>query len=167
MANFDTKKFSEISLYIIFVISLVVLTSFLVTWLLKEGEVLLPPPATGKFPPGPLTTFPQPPEFIEIGDYYFSGPWALETLKDISISSNRDLFALFAILCERNEEYDIIYIGGTEQRDVEYECWIESCNQEVQNLYVAVLLTSSDPVKIKDKLNRRLNPICSARSSVE
>ncbi len=162
MTNFDTKKFSLIFLYIIFVISLVLLTFFLVTWLLKEGEVLLPPPATGEFPPGPLTTFPQPPEFIEIGDYHFSGPWTLETLKDISIPSGRDLFGLFAVLCKRNEEYDIMYIGGAEQRDVDHECWAENCNQEIQNLYVAVFLTSSDPVKIKDNLNRRLNPVCSA-----
>jgi len=161
MANFDTQKFSSIFLYIIFVISLIVLTVFLVTWLLKEGEVLLPPSATGEFPPGPLTTFPQPPEFIEIGDYYFSGPWSLESLKEINIPISRDLFVLFAVLCKRNEEYDIMYIGGTEQRDVDYECWMENCNQEVQNLYMAVFLASSDPVKIKDKLNRRLNPVCS------
>lgn len=163
MANFDTRKFSSIFLYIIFVISLILLTVFLVTWLLKEGDVLLPPPATEEFPPGPLTTFPQSPEFIEIGDYYFSGPWTLEALENISIPSNRDLFALFAVLCKRNEDYDIMYIGGTEQRDVDYECWMENCNQEVQNLYVAVFLASSDPERIKDNLNRRLNPICSAR----
>jgi len=162
MDNFDRKKILSVLFYVFFAILLVVLTFLLVTWLLQKGEVLRPPLSSEEFPPGPLTTFPQPPEFIEIGDYYFSGPWALETLENISISINRDLFALLAILCKRNEEYDIIYIGGTEQKDVDYECWAENCNQEIQNLYMAVFLASSDPVKIKDKLNRRLNPVCSS-----
>jgi len=162
MINLEGKKILSVFLYIFFVIVLIVLTFLLVTWLLQKGEVLRPPPSLEEFPPGPLTTFPQPPEFIEIGDYYFSGPWTLETLKNISIPSNRDLFALFAILCKRNEEYDIIYIGETEQKDVGYECWMENCNQEIQNLYFAVFLSSSDPVKIKDNLNRRLDPICSS-----
>jgi len=161
MVNFDRKKILSVLLYIFSAILLVVLTFLLVTWLLQKGDVLRPPAPSEGFPPGPLTTFPQPPEFIEIGDYYFSGPWALETLEDISISMNRDLFALLAILCKRNEEYDIIDIAGTEQKNVNYECWTESCNQEVQNLYIAVFLSSSDPAKIKDKLNRRLNPVCS------
>lgn len=160
MANFDTKKFSAISLYIIFVISLIVLTFFLVTWLLQEGEVLRPPLPSEEFPPQPLTTFPQPPEFIEIGDYYFSGPWSLESLEEIDVSVSRDLFVLYAVLCKKNEEYDIIYFGGREQKDVNYECWMENCNQEIQNLYFAVFLSSSDPEKIKDNLNRRLNPVC-------
>ena len=160
MANFDGKKILSVLLYIFFVALLIVLTFLLVTWLLQKGEVLRPPSPSEEFPPGPLTTFPQPPEFMEIGDYYFSGPWTLETLKNINISSNRDFFGLLAILCKRNEEYDIIDIVGTEQGNVDFECWAESCNQEVQNLYMAVFLASSDPVKIKDKLNRRLNPVC-------
>ena len=160
MANFDGKKILSVLIFISFVILLIVLTFFLVTWLLQKGEVLRPPLPSGEFPPEPLITFPQPPEFIEIGDYYFSGPWALETLKDTSIFGNRDFFALLAILCKRNEEYDIIYIVGTEQKDVDYECWVENCNQEVQNLYIAVFLASSNPVRIKDNLNRRLNPAC-------
>ena len=69
---------------------------------------------------------------------------------------------MLAILCKRNEEYDIIYIGGTRQSDMNYECWLENCNQEAQNLYMAVYLTFSDPVKIKDELNRGLNPVCSS-----
>jgi len=162
MANFDGKKILSVLIFVFFVILLVVLTFLLVTWLLQRGEVLRPPSPSEEFPPAPLTIFPHPPEFIEIGDYYFSGPWTLETLKNINIPSDRNLFALLAILCKRNEEYDIIYIGTTEQGNVNYECWAESCNQEVQNLYVAVFLTSSDSVKIKDKLNRRLNPICSS-----
>jgi len=162
MANFDGKKILSVLFYIFFVILLILLTFFLVTWLLQKGDVLRPPLPSEEFPPEPLATFPQPPEFIEIGDYYFSGPLALEILKDASIPTNRDLFALFAILCKRNEEYDIMYIGGKEQEDVDYECWMENCNQEVQNLYFAVFLSSSDPVEIKDNLNRRLNPICSS-----
>ena len=160
MANFGGRKILLILFYIFLVILLIVSTFLLVTWLLQKGEVLRPPLASEEFPPEPLTMFPQPPEFIEIGDYYFSGPWTLETLKNISIPSSRNLFGLLAILCKRNEDYDIIYIGGTEQRNIDYECWAENCNQEIQNLYIAIFLTSSDPVKIKDKLNRRLNPVC-------
>jgi len=160
MVNFEGKKILSVLFYIFFVILLVVLTFLLVTWLLQKGEVLRPPSPSEEFPPGPLTTFPQPPEFIEIGDYYFSGPWGLETLENINARSNQDLFALFAVLCKRNEEYDIIYIGGAGEKNLDYECWAESCNQEVQNLYIAVFLASSDPVKIKDKLNRRLDPVC-------
>lgn len=162
MANFNGKKILSVLFFIFFVILLVVLTFFLVTWLLQKGDVLRPPLPSEEFPPEPLTTFPQPPQFVEIGDYYFSGPWTLETLENISTSSNRDLFALLAILCKRNEEYDIIYIGGTRQSDMNYECWLENCNQEAQNLYVAVFLASSNPEKIKDELNRGLSPICSS-----
>ena len=162
MANLDVKKILSVLFFIFFVILLIVLTFLLVTWLLQKGEVLRPPQPSGEFPPGPLTTFPQPPEFIEIGDYYFSGPWALETLTSTGVPSGSDLFVLFTILCKRNEEYDIMYIGGIEEKDVDYECWTENCNQEIQNLYFAVFLSSSDPEKIKDNLNRRLNPICSS-----
>jgi len=161
MANFEIKRVLLVLFFIFFTILLVVLTFFLVTWLLQRGDVLRPPLPSEEFPPEPLTTFPQPPEFIEIGGYYFSGPLALEALENMDTSSNRDLFILLATLCKRNEEYDIIYIGGIKKDDINHECWTENCNQEVQNLYVAALLSSSDTIKIKDELNRRLNPICS------
>lgn len=160
MVNFDGKKILSVLIFVFFVILLSVLTFLLVTWLLQRGDVLRPPTPSEEFPPGPLTTFPQPPEFIEIGDYHFSGPWTFETLKNINIPSNGNFFALVAVLCKRNEEYDIMDIVGIGQKNVDIECWAESCNQEAQNLYVAVFLASSDPVKIKDKLNRRLNPVC-------
>lgn len=155
-------KILSVLFYISFVIFILVITFFLVTWLLQRGEVLLPPPSSEEFPPEPLATFPQPPEFIEIGDYYFSGPWVLETLEAISAPSTPNLSILLAILCKRNEEYDIMYIGGTRQKDVDYECWAENCSQETESFYFATFLTFSDPIKIMDELNRRLSPVCSS-----
>lgn len=162
MDDFGGKKILSVFSYTFFSIFILIFGFLLFTWLLQKGEVLRPPLPLEEFPPQPLITFPQPPEFIEIGDYYFSGPWALETLESTTISISRDLFALFAILCKRNEEYDIMYIGGRKQKDVDRECWMENCNQEAQNVYFVVFLSSSDPVKIKDNLNRRLSPICSS-----
>ncbi len=127
------------SLYGLFIILLFALVFFLVSYFLEKSSVLKPPQPSEDLPPVPIGYFPPPPQFIEIEDYYFAGPWSL---KDYNIIASP---SIYTVLCKRNEEYDIIYIGETsggktgEQllRHEEYSCWTENCNQ-IENLYLAV-----------------------------
>lgn len=159
--NFKDKRILLISLYGFFMILLIVLTFFAVSYLLKKGEVFKPSPASGEFPGSPLGDFPPAPQFIEIGGYYFEGPWSLEVLKEKNVVLSSDLSALYGILCKKDGEYDIIDIGetGEEQTQTQYNCWLEKCNQKVENLYLALLRTD-DKNKVIEYLNNKVNPPC-------
>lgn len=50
------------SLYSLFVILLIAFVFFLVSYLLKRGEVFRPPLSPGEFPPSSAIGFPPPPE---------------------------------------------------------------------------------------------------------
>lgn len=147
------------SLYSLFVILLIVLVFFTVSYLLKKGEVFKPKPASGEFPVSPVGSFPPAPQFIEIGGYYFEGPWSLEMLSKQKVAPSPDVYGLYAILCKKNGEYDIINIGETDKEQVQYDCWLENCNQKVENLYIA-LLHADDKNKIIEYLNNKVNPPC-------
>jgi len=160
------------SLYALFMTLLIALVFFSVTYLLKRGEVFLPQEIPGEFPSSPAANFPPSPEFIKIEKYYFIGPRLLKEYKFIENP------AVFAIFCKRNEEYDIIYIGETtgERKQLlteheEYRCWMEKCNQELKNLYLAIfeapseIYSFSDRKEIKEELINQLNPSCSLSES--
>ncbi len=155
------------SLYALFITLLIALVFFSVTYLLKRGEVLRPQEIPGEFPSSPAANFPLPPQFIKIEKYYFTGPWLLKEYDFIEKP------AVFAIFCKRNEEYDIIYIGettgGKEQLLAghgEYGCWMEKCNQELKNLYLAIFEAplekygSDERKKIEEYLKNQVNPLC-------
>lgn len=154
------------SLYALFIVLLIALVFFTVTYLLKRGEVLLPQETPGEFPASPAANFPTPPQFIKIENYYFTGPWLL---KDNNLIEKP---AVYSILCKRNEEYDIIYVGETERREqllrhVEYRCWLENCNQKFKDLYLGIfeapseIYNSADRKEIREELINQLNPSCS------
>jgi len=151
------------ALYSLFVLLLVVFVFFSVTHLLKKGEVLLPAQVPGDFPPSPDVNFPPAPEFIEVGGYYFVGPWLLE--KNNSVNKN----AIYTILCKKDGEYDIIYIGDTGGkenllRNKQYSCWIKNC--KLSNIYLAVFFTPIDKYdstrrqEIRKGLEGQINPPC-------
>ena len=155
------------SLYALFITLLIALVFFSVTYLLKRGEVFRPQEIPGEFPPSPAANFPPPPQFIKIEKYYFTGPWLL---KEYDIIENPVVLAIF---CKRNEEYDIIYIGEMtgEKKQLlagheEYGCWMEKCNQELKNLYLAIFETplekygSTDRKEIREELINQFNPSC-------
>lgn len=153
-----------VSLYSLFILLLVAFVFFLVTYLLQRGEVLLPPEVPGEFPPSPAANFPPPPQFIEINGYYFTGPWPLK--KNNTIGEP----AVYAILCKVFEEYDIIYIGETEKSRLlehkQYKCWMEECDFELGNLYLAIFWTMADKYssferkRIKEELENQIIPPC-------
>lgn len=62
MVESDKKKILLIFLYGLFMILLVVLVFFTVSYLLKKGEVFKPKPASGEFPASPVGEFPPGPE---------------------------------------------------------------------------------------------------------
>lgn len=164
------------SLYALFITLLVAFVFFSVTYLLQRGEALRPPEAPGEFPASPAVNFPPPPQFIKIGNYSFAGPQAL---KKNNLIENP---ALYAILCKKNEEYDpsplakgdgydIIYIGGTGGKEQllnhkQYGCWMENCNRELKNLYLAVFWTSIEQYtslhrkEITNELREEIFPPC-------
>lgn len=145
-----------------FVILLIALVFYSVTFLLKKGEVFRPlPGVSGEFPlPAHLESFPPPPEFIAIGNYYFTGPWPLENIE------GTEKAAIIAVLCKKNGEYDILYIGTRAGRE-QYQCWLENCNQNLKNLYLAVFWTPKERyspaeiAEIEKELNNQINPPCS------
>lgn len=162
------KKGSRIllnSLYGLLTILIIALVFFSVSYLLRRGEVLQPPEVLGEFPSSLAVNFPPPSQFIEVDGYYFIGPGLLKENKFIGIP------VLYTILCKRNGEYDIIYIGqtgGDEQllRHEQYKCWVENCGQNSENLYLGVFLTPSERYgpeereEIKESLRTQINPPC-------
>lgn len=160
------------SLYSLFVLLLITFVFFLVTYLLQQGEVLKPLPGPGGFPASPFGNFPPAPQFIKIGGYYFAGPFLLS--QNNSISSP----AVYSILCKTDEEYDIIYIGETAGKskllqDKQYKCWVEECDNEIKNLYVAMFwmpvkdYSYSDREKFRKYLEDELLPLCSQNTSLD
>lgn len=132
------------SLYGLFVLLLVALVFFLGTYLLKKGEVLKPPPASEDFPSAPVSIVPPPPEFIEVGGSYFSGPWSLQELEEKNIFEGTKISGLYTILCKKNGDYGIIHIGRIGGEQTNYQCWLENCGNKIGNLYMAVLSMSAE-----------------------
>lgn len=154
------KKLLLNSLYGLCIVLIIVSVFFLITYLLKKGEGLTP----SEFPPSPAANFPPPPQFIEIGKYYFTGPLPLK---------ENDLIgkpAIYTILCKKNQEYDKIYIGETGGRiqlleHGQYNCWMENCGKKLGNLYVAVFrpsekYSSTERKRIREELEEQINPPC-------
>lgn len=153
------------SLYSFLTVLIIALVFFSVSYFLRRGEILRPSPAPGEFPPSLAVNFPPPPQFINVDGYYFNGPWLLKKNEFI------EKFALYLVLCKKNEEYDIIYIGQTEGREQlleeeQYKCWIENCEQSSKNLYLGVFPTPSERYgpgereEIKEGLRTQINPPC-------
>ncbi len=153
------------SLYALFITLLIAFAFFLVSYLLQRGEVLKPPEVPGEFPPSLAANFPPAPQFIKIDEYYFNGPWSLKENDVI------DKAGVYTILCKKNGEYDIIYIGENEEasrllRHGQYRCWMENCNQELKNLYLAAFWMPMEKYgyaarrEFKEELEKQIKPVC-------
>ena len=155
----DKEKLLKWFLYIISAILLIVVVFFLTLWILSKFAGP-PPPGPGEFPSSPISdNFPPAPGFIKISGMYFSNPGLLEYNNSI------DRAGIFLILCQKDEEYGIIYIGETAgginlSGDA---CWSDSCQG---SLYIAKFWMSTEKYKTKDRqLLRELlevenNPSC-------
>lgn len=165
-----TQRGREILLRAFLGLILTLLTTFsfyLISYFLKKGEVFQPKEVSGELPSAPLINFPPPPQFIKIGGYYFNGPWLLKNYTQLKKQ------AVFAILCKKNDNYDIISVeltSGKEQllESKQYSCWLEKCNKNFRNLYIAIIWISGEkytPVeirKIKEGLVEEIKPSCSS-----
>ncbi|MBU2544945.1 hypothetical protein KKC65_00605 [Patescibacteria group bacterium] len=155
----DRRKILTWVIYVLSAILLVVVVFFLTLWLLNKFASPAPIILGGK-PTSPIgDSFPPPPNFIKLSGLYFDGP---QLLKD---NSGIDKAAIFLILCQKDTDYGIIYIGETEgginlSSDA---CWIDSCGG---SLYVAKFWVSTEQYKTKDRqglrklLETENNPSC-------
>lgn len=163
----DRGRRTLISSFYGFLAILIVSSVFLlVTWILEKGQEPKPGQAPGEFPVSPIgANFPPPPQIIKIDEFYFNGPFLL---KDNDGAVNN--MSVFSILCKRNENYDIIYMGETEKAiqlfgHGEAKCWQENCDNQ-NNLYLAVFWTpkgnyeSTVRKEMQGSLEKKLNPPC-------
>ncbi|MDD2731624.1 MAG: hypothetical protein PHI53_00290 [Candidatus Pacebacteria bacterium] len=142
-----------------------------VSYFIKKGEVLEPSEDSLKNLPQlsyQRTSFPEPPNFIEIGKYYFSGPVPLEGNEKLKKES------IFAVLCQKDNDYAILYIGDGQSglnllKHYQYNCWLSSCFNSKKSLYLAVIpFASDDSLTIgeskKDIMRKEIikntNPVC-------
>lgn len=91
------RKLLTNAFIVLFLILLVMIVFYSISYLLKEGKVFQPTPeASGEFPaPLHIGIFPPAPEFIDIGKYYFTGPWPLKSNERIMNT------AISAVLCKK------------------------------------------------------------------
>ena len=148
------------------VVVIIVLVFYTITFFLKKGEAFQPQPeSSGEFPASPAIGFPAGPEFFKVGDYYFTGPYSFKELKSINSS------AIFSILCKNNDNYDIIAIEEGERVTFtghkNYQCWLNTCDIDSNNLYIALFQTpfgkydAEDIRDILESLRIQIEPSCS------
>ena len=160
------RKVLFTALICLFIVLLIMLVFYLVTYLVRRGESLVPKFVSGEFPISPAINFPPPNNFMNLGGYYFNGPFSLKKVRAIEEKA-----CVYAVLCKNGEKYDIIYVDVSEQynrllKNQNYGCWVEKCNRNPNDLSLAILWTSPiiyDSIKrntIKDSLQKEFNPPC-------
>ncbi len=148
--------------FIVFSITaLVVLVFYFVTYLLQRWYLSGARKGRGEFPASASIGFPPQPDYIEIENLYFRGPYSL---KDVGYIENK---SVFAILCPKAEGYDKIYIGEGSRINFDSargrSCWIENCSKDlkISFLWTPVERYSLEEVKIiRDRLEQKVNPPC-------
>ncbi len=168
------RKILLSSLYGLFIIFLMIITFFTVTYLTGKGKKLEPSSLPGEFPPSPTAVNNiLPPRFIKIGGYYFNGPWEIRDSNVISTPG------LYTVLCKNNNKYNIIYMGKKEAskeslnlfKGEQYNCWLDHCGKEVKNLYTAFFWKYSEKYNDKKAKNilegikNKINLPCPAKTN--
>jgi len=160
------RKILLSGIYGFFITLVVVLVFYLVSYLIKKGEVFQPKEVFGEFPISPAINFPPGAQFVKISGYYFQGPWLLKDFNKI------DRSAVFSILCKKNGDYDIIFIDIADREQLlknkNFNCWMEKCGKNLKNLYVAVFWTHpevrepTEGKQIKESIGSQIKPPCSS-----
>jgi len=159
------KKILTVAFSGFFSAALFVAVFYFVSFLLQGGEVFRPDQVKGEMPPVPDNSFPSGPNFYKIGNYYFNGPFSLQTANRINSS------AIYAVLCKIEGEYEIVFIDQAEKtsllKEKKYGCWVENCDGTSKDLYVAILWTPKNNFSANEKkaifeaLESEISPICS------
>jgi len=139
---------------LLFLILIIFFIFYLAGFFFKQPEQEFPSSAH-------LEGFPLGPEFIKVGNYYFSGPLALKDGVNES--------AIYVVLCKKDGEYSIIYINETSSENLlkheQYNCWFDKCSGS-KNLYLGLLRTPSDlydserKKEIRFDLKQKVSPPC-------
>lgn len=138
------RRLLVIAFILFLFILLIVFVFYVITYFLGEVDIFQPSPGvSAEFPyPSHISLAPSGPEFIKIGRYYFAGPWLLKDNEFIEKS------AIAAVLCKKGEDYDIIYLdeeyGIQLSKHEQYGCWLENCDNNLNNLYLALIWTYSN-----------------------
>ncbi len=106
------------------IIAIGVAFSLLVSFLLEKGDLMRPFEISEIKKPYSTVDFPPSPSFIEIGDYYFSGPRTIET------SYNKSPISFWIVLCKD----DIIGVGSFSSNKLSFnqeekECFLDKCSE--------------------------------------
>ncbi len=139
---------------LLFLILIILLIFYLAGFFSKQSEQEFPSSAH-------LEDLPSGPEFIKLGNYYFSGPLLLKDGVNES--------AIYAVLCKKDGEYSIMYINETSGENLlrheQYNCWFDKCSSS-KNLYLGLLITPSDlydserKKEIRFDLKQKISPPC-------
>jgi hypothetical protein len=148
---------------------LILLTIFLVfvlvSYLVQKGAIFNPKQEESEFPLSPMGGFPQAPNFVLVGGYGFSGPWALSQV-DVP-----DGTYVYGIFCKKDQGYDIIDMGISYRNKAisssqNYGCWQEQC-QSADNIYAGFYWTPQDQAYVSrdsfNKIKADLDFICSPK----
>lgn len=161
----ESRKILIGLLYAIFTVLLIVAVFFLILWILNTANKPRPIKDAGEYPGSPISTnVPPAPQVIKITNSYFNGPFSLEDNNDISGA------AVFSILCQKDEDYDIIYVEETEvgaelSSNPNYRCWIDACG-DINNLSVAIFWAPIEKhsthyrQSLKTLIEQANNPAC-------
>lgn len=138
------------------------LVFIVVSYLIGMGGAFKPEEETD-FPISPMGKFPPAPDFVVAGNYSFSGPWPFAEMKD------RAEDYLYGVFCKKEHGYDIMDAGISQKRkpvstSPNYECWLENCGNDQNNIYIGRYWTSPDEPYIGstslNKIQRDINFIC-------
>jgi hypothetical protein len=136
---------------------------FGVSALLKKGDVFNAPDAGNEIPGSPAYGFPPAPNYVKVANYYFNGPLLLKNYSTIGAPIT------YAILCKKNDNYDIININTGYKVQLlklpDYKCWLDNCNNNLNDIYIGVFRPRSE--EIKESLIIQLNPVCSKAAEAQ
>lgn len=139
---------------LLFLILITLLVFYLAGFFSDQSDQEFPSPAY-------LEDLPSGPEFIKVGNYYFSGPFPLKDGVNQS--------AIYSVLCKKDGEYSIMYINETSNENLlkheQYGCWLDKCGSS-KNLYLGLLITPRDVYdserkkEIRFDLKQKVSPPC-------
>ncbi len=144
-----------------FIIALVALVFYLVSYLLQTWYLSKAKKGIGEFPASASVNFPSSPEFLKIEGHYFRGPYSLN---DTGFIEEK---CVYAVLCPKEEGYDKIYIGEGSRiylkDSIRKACWLENCDRDLEVAILWTPINSYSPAEaksIRKSIEEKVNPPC-------